>query len=313
MKEGHTTIFVVTDDVMTVEVRGPDRVRFLNGMLTNDVAGLEPGQGHFSVKATNKGRTEGLLRVRVAPDAVFLDLDAASAEQVAGSLVRHLVSDDCELIDRSETWTTVRLVGVGASESLKTVGWPHGMPDMHWVEAEGHHVVRDLRFGVDGYELRVVREQLEDIRRRLRKAVTESEPEPLEVLRIEAGVPRYGYELSLDVIPMEAGLDYAIDYKKGCYIGQETIARATNLGGVRYGMVGFRFGPSVPDRGADLFDAAEGKRVGEVTSTARSERLQSNIGLGFVRLTHAKPETRLVTDDGFEVTVTTLPHCAPTL
>jgi folate-binding protein YgfZ len=297
-----------TSDVLTVEVRGPDRVRFLNGMLSNDVARLEPYAGHFAVKASPKGRTEGLLRVRAGPEQIYLDLDAASAELVAGSLVAHLVADDCQLVDRSDDWTVVRLLGPGVGERLRAMGWSTDMPDAHWVEDDaGRQLVRDQRFGVEGFELHLRSDEADSWEERWKQAgLRRLSPEGFDVLRVEAGVPGPGHELTTDVIPLEAHLSFAIDYEKGCYIGQETIARATHLGGVKYGLVGFAFGTPAPAAGAELF-ADQPKSVGEVTSVVTSDRLGGPVGLGFVRLTHAEPGTVLRTADGSTAEVRSLP------
>ena len=137
--------FIRLSDIYTVEVTGPDRTRFLNGMLSNDVGKLKPGQGHFAIKATNKGRTQGLVRVRAGEDSIFLDLVGDSAEVVAGALIQHLVADDCELTDRSDG--RVVFLVLGASEGIGVL--PE--TDAGFVVSQGTTIIRDDRYGLPGF------------------------------------------------------------------------------------------------------------------------------------------------------------------
>jgi len=125
----------------------------------------------------------------------------------------------------------------------------------------------------------------------------------LEILRIESGTPRQGFELSEDVLPAEARLDAAISATKGCYVGQEIVARLRSRGQVNHLLVGLRFEGRLPERGARL--SAGGKRTGEITSVAWSPQ-SGPIGLGFVRREHSEPGTE-VDVDGQRAIVTALP------
>ena len=110
-----------------------------------------------------------------------------------------------------------------------------------------------------------------------------------------SGWPRDGVDIDVDTIPMEARLEPAIDFKKGCYVGQEVIARAHNLGGVKHILVGLSFeGDTPPPAGATLVSADESKNTGEVTSAVASPTLGRAIGLGYVRVAHQAPGTSLV-------------------
>jgi folate-binding protein YgfZ len=137
------------------------------------------------------------------------------------------------------------------------------------------------------------------------------------VLRVEAGVPRAGRELDEDTLPMEARLERALDFKKGCYVGQEVIARATNLGGIKHILVGLSL-EGEPDAllGAALWPEAGDKVTGEITSAVRSPTLDGKvIGLGFVRKLHEAPGTVLEARMGDGRTasarVTALPFVGP--
>jgi folate-binding protein YgfZ len=129
------------------------------------------------------------------------------------------------------------------------------------------------------------------------------DPSVLEILRIESGTPRQGFELSEDVLPAEARLDAAISTKKGCYVGQEIVARLRSRGQVNHLLVGLCFEGDLPERGALL--SVNGKRTGEITSVAWSPRAGA-IGLGFVRREHSEPGS-VVDAAGQPAIVTALP------
>jgi folate-binding protein YgfZ len=168
-------------------------------------------------------------------------------------------------------------------------------------------VIRDPWLGVDGYELHVPAGQSGSVTAGL--TAEPVGPEALDAVRIEAGVPIDGVDLGEDTIPMEARLEGAIDFAKGCYIGQEVISRATNLGGVKHILVGFDIaGDEPPPSGARV--SSGGKETGEVTSAVMSPTLGRLIGIGYV---HKKDEIAgnpvTIEQDGksWEATVANLP------
>jgi folate-binding protein YgfZ len=276
-------------------------VRFLNGMLSNDVAKLEPGQGCWAVKATHKGRIEGLVRVRVRDDDIVLDVGEPSAERVAGQLNDYIVADDCELEDETPERAVIFVYGITAEtlvgrvidqEAPLLTGCDHA-----WYGDVT--VIADRRFEVPGFELHVPIAQADAWRTRVADAglvpVTRAD---FEVLRVESKVPIDGPELNLDTFPMEARLDHAIDYRKGCYIGQEVITRATTQGSVRHLLVGLDLGEdadAAPPAGAKLWPEGEAKKpVGEITSAVWSPHYGRALGLGFVRKEHEAAGAQLV-------------------
>jgi folate-binding protein YgfZ len=133
--------------------------------------------------------------------------------------------------------------------------------------------------------------------------------EVLEVLRIEAGIPRLGAELDEEVLPAEAHLnERAISFDKGCYTGQEIVARIDSRGQVQHLLVGLRFeDDALPEPGAAL--EAEGRRIGEVTSVCRSAD-HGSIGLGFVRRSHAAEGSEVRVGSGRRARVAELPFAA---
>lgn len=294
------TAGVFSDEwLYTVRVVGPDRARFLNGMLSNDVLHLEPGRGRWAVKATHKGRIEGLVRVRATPDALLLDIGEPAAERVAGALNDYIVADDCELEDATPEREVVYLFGHTAETLVGRVVDPAAslLTDASHDVFGDVTVVADRRFDVAGFELHVPAGQGEAWRTRLIDAgtapVTRAD---FDVLRVESKVPTDGPELNLDTFPMEARLDHAIDYKKGCYIGQEVITRATTQGAVKHVLVGFDLGagPDFPGPGAKLWSPVQNKPAGEITSAAWSPHYGRALGLGYVRRAYEAAGTELV-------------------
>lgn len=290
--------FVVRPEVYTLVLEGPDRVRFLNGMLTSDVALLAPGQGQLSVKATPRGRVEGLVRVRCLEEALEIDLEEASAQNVANSLVKMIIMDEVTLGDRTPDRTVIGLYGPTATEVLASAGITLSPLALHgFIDVDGPlpgRIIRDPSFGVPGYELHVPPAQLDAWQTALTEArAAVVSPAALDIVRVERGRPRDGIDIDADTIPMEARLEEALDFKKGCYVGQEVIARAHNLGGVKHILVALDFEGETPAVGSRLVADADGKMTGEVTSAVRSPTAGRSIGLGYVRVAHQAPATSL--------------------
>ena len=285
-------------EVSTLVLTGPDRQRYLNGMVSGNVARLQPGDGLLAVKPNGRGRVEAVVRVRAGEEALFLDLAAVVATQVQRSLEQLIIMDDCALADGTGGREVLGVCGPAAAEVLARAGLEgaaalaeHGSRSFGEVT-----VIRDRGFGVDGFELHVPAGGAGAMLERLAAAgAARVSAEALEVLRVEAGVPRDGAELDDDVIPLEARLEPILDFTKGCYVGQEVIARAHNLGGVKHILVGVKVtGEVVPPLGAELFAASAADKVtGELTSAVRSPAL-GVIGLGYVRRAHEAPGTALV-------------------
>ena len=273
---------VLRPEVRTLELTGPDRVRFLNGMVSNDVAKLSSGRGMLAIKANNKGRIEGVLRVRMTEDALLIDVREAVAPKILEVLDKFIVMDDCAVRDVSNERGVLGVYGPESKKVLAAIGLDPGSVEPHaFVVKDDATIVRDTWLGVDGYELHSP--SAEALKERL--VASGAKPVSLEAIdaaRIEAGVPIDGVDLDDDTIPLEARLQHAIDFAKGCYVGQEVISRATNFGQVRHLLVGLDMGGErPPPAGARIMSS--GKETGEITSAVMSPTLGRPIGLGYVR------------------------------
>ena len=239
--------------------------------------------------------------MRARADDIVLDVGEPSAERVAGQLNDYIVADDCELEDETPERAVIFVYGVTA-ETLVGRVVDQEAPLLTGCDHARYGdvtVIADRRFDVPGFELHVPIAQAEGWRERVADAgLTPVTRADFEVLRVESKVPIDGPELNLDTFPMEARLDHAIDYRKGCYIGQEVITRATTQGSVRHLLVGLDLGEdanAAPPVGAKLWPEGEAKKpVGEITSAVWSPHYGRALGLGFVRKEHEAVGAQLV-------------------
>ena len=191
-------------DLYTLRVAGPDRVRFLNGMVTTDVAALEPGRAQRAIKPSNRGRIEGLVRVRTEADAFLIDVVEAVAQTVASQLVQFIIMDDCTLTDATPEREVCLVAGPDARQVIEAAGWPGGPEDDLTVSTPrpGTTLIRDDGwFGVPTYELHVPAGELDATRSRLEEAgAIGPADDAFEVVRVESGIPRDGVDLDADTI-----------------------------------------------------------------------------------------------------------------
>jgi folate-binding protein YgfZ len=258
-----------------LRVTGADRVRFLNGQLTNDLRDAKPGQTTYACVLTAKGKLCGDLFVTPIEDAFLLDCHPALRETLAARLEKYAIADDVQFSDQTDEF--------GLFHTLATK-----LPDA--ILPEGI-VSRANRFGVEGYDLLVPVTLQGVVSQLLKENVLQ--PGAVETFRIERGIPEWGHELKEDVIPNEAGLDQrAVSYTKGCYVGQEVISRLKSLGHVNRKLSGVQLiEGSVLASGQKLVnDSAQ--QTGFVTSAARSEQLGAWIGLAYVKRNFDQPGSR---------------------
>jgi len=304
-----------------VEVRGGDRVRWLNGMLTNDVAAAAArgtGAGCYALLLTREGRVVADLHVLVRDDSLWLETEAAAVETVIARLAKYVIADDVVLADRSSAFDRLAVEGPGADRVLAGLASEPPPPADGCADlriAGTPVVVAAFAFaGGPGFQLFVPAGRGQDVSAALLAVgaphgLVASSEEVLERLRIEAGVPRLGRELDESVLPDEARLERAVSTTKGCYTGQEVVARMRSRGRVSHLLVGLHCGGgSLPAPRAPLEDL-EGKRVGEVTSAVLSPRFGA-IALAYVRRPWDAPGTRLRVGGG-SVEVASLPFGLP--
>src|SRR3984893_6393223 len=285
-----------------VSVTGRDRLAFLQGMLTNDVKALAPGQGAPAAFLDAHGKVTTLLVVYAAQDRVLIELPPQMTAKTLETLDHFLISEKAEFEAVDEAYAILSLQGPGARALLEGLteatldlapyahvevtigGAPVGVINRADGPAPGFH------FWVDAASAESFRAAV------LAAGAVPGSADPLEVLRLEAGQPWFPQDVDPSVILPETRLESLVSYTKGCYIGQETVARVKYRGHVNRALSGLVVeGDRVPEVGARV--VVDGADVGRVTSAARSIALGRPIALGYVRREHFAPGTAVTIAD----------------
>ena len=296
------------EDRGLVSVGGDDRRRWLDGMISNDVAALEPGperSGCYALLLSRTGRIVADLHVLLRGDSYWLETERAFAAPLIATLDRFVIADDVRLADRSAEFARLAIEGPAAADVLvAAAGQSVTLAPEACAELEiGGVACLAAAFGWSGeaaYQIFAPRLSADAVAAALCTAgadrgLVEATAGALEVLRIEAGVPRLGAELDEEVLPPEARLERAISTTKGCYTGQEVVARLASRGRVKHLLVGLRCeGDALPPAGAQVEHA--GEKIGDVTSACHSPAAGA-IALAYVRRPHDEPGTRVVAGD----------------
>jgi len=256
---------------------GADRSRFLHGIVTGDVAGTAVGGGALSALLTPKGHVITDMRLFVREDAIWIVVAPAQGDAVAGTLARYAIMDDFAAARRAD-FAISSLLGPAAAARLGGVGADVGAlaaaaPLAHATVATAAGelwIVRVRELGADGFWLGAPPAVLATVHDRLAAAGTPVlDAAAAEAARIVALEPRFGAEITEDYFPMEVGLNAAIDYQKGCYLGQEPIVRIRDRGHINWRLVGLDIaGPRDPAP-QDRIESEAKPKAGRVTSAAR--------------------------------------------
>lgn len=300
-----------------IRLRGPDRVSFLHGMVTQDVKGLsEPGAGYTAL-LTPKGAMVSDARILRLPDQLLLDTEPGRGAKVLEFLNRYLISEDAELDDASSDWAYLSVAGPRSAELIRAaLGDESTLPDQEHRVALGRFEketipwVASRRLGLPQLDALVPRQSLVSLAERLESVARSMGTgwvgfEAAEAARVEAGVPRFGQDLEETTIPLEADLTSALHYAKGCYIGQEVIARATHRGHMNRKLVKLTFSDGSEPPAAKTELRRGEKKVGWVTSALRWPLEPSRVlGLGYVHRDLLEPGTELELATGGTAKVT---------
>ncbi|MBI1817143.1 MAG: aminomethyl transferase family protein [Deltaproteobacteria bacterium] len=299
-----------------IAVTGEDRITFLQGQLTNDVKQLAPGSGTHAALLTIQGRVVADLYVFVLADRVLLDVPAIRVDAVRKALERFIIADDVELAIGDDMDALLSIEGPRAAPLLSDVTGAtlaDLQPYQHreiTIDSVTVRVVAIGQTGETGFRLLSARANAATVWQRLTAAgATPVGLDALNVLRLEAGIPWYGLDMDEETLVMEVGLDDAISFSKGCYLGQEVVERVAARGHVNRKLSGLVGEASiVPPAGTTL--TRDGKDVGHVTSAAASPALSSIIALGYVHRSAGDIGTVLqagVNDQPIDLTITARP------
>ena len=290
-----------------LRLTGNDRIAYLHRIISNDVEGLSVGQGNYATILTNRGKIIADMNVYVFEDSIGIETNAETTSVLYQELDKYLIADDVTIEDFTDRTGAVGLHGPKSVELLEAIcGLDVGdLPEYHSVihEIDGRGVtcVRANETGEIGYNLCTECESIEwlwdtILTKGQAFGVAPVGLTALNSLRIEAGIPRYGAELGDSIFPGEAELENAISYEKGCYIGQEIVARMKYRGHPNRLLRGFEIADdTLPHSGDLLFN--DDTEIGWITSAVVSPTLGKSIGMGYVRMAFA--------DEGSEIEVGT--------
>jgi aminomethyltransferase len=288
---------------------GPDRARYLNAILTSNIRDLAPGQGTIGLLLNPQGHILAEIETLALEDSIIGISYASVRESTAATIEKFIIMDDVTFADETPSTGSLALAGPQAAELLHRLSTADvaSLPERaHLETAIGGIACRLVRRnfgGRAGAELFAAREHLPALWKTISAAITQAGGcsigfDAINSLRLEAGIPWFGYDFGESVIPHEAGLENShINYTKGCYTGQEIVERVRSRGQVNRRRVGLRFdGADLPANGSKLWAGAA--EVGYVTSAAHSYALGKNIGMGYLRREHAAPGSKLQAQAG---------------
>jgi folate-binding protein YgfZ len=272
-----------------ISLSGKDRVRWLNGMITNKVRDLAPGQGIYAFVLNAQGHILGDLYAYNRGESLLVDTDQSQSEKLLQIFRRYIIMDAVTLANVSDESTSIGIAGPKAGETLRSAGITFEKlgslqsVDLTW-QGFPLSVVRSDYPAIESYEIWSTPEHASVLSEALaRSGATAVGPGAMELLRIACGIPRYGQDIRERDLPQETEQLRALNFDKGCYIGQEIVERIRSRGKVHRKFTGFEVIGAAPVGGDKI--QSQGKEVGEVTSTA-SLPLPSGsqpVALGYIR------------------------------
>ncbi|HYJ04010.1 MAG TPA: glycine cleavage T C-terminal barrel domain-containing protein [Chthoniobacterales bacterium] len=274
-----TPAFFDCSDRVKLRLTGVDASRFLNGQVTND---LRKANGASAIQASvlnAKGKLSAHVFISAEEGAFLLDADPELREELPARLERYIIADDVQIEDVTESFSIFHVTG----ETAPTVPLP------------ARNIAAN-RFGCPGWDLWIDPSERERLRQMLAADFAFCDDACAEVFRIEQGIPRWGRELTDEIIPVEANLEpTSIDYFKGCYIGQEVVSRMKMSGQTNKRLCGLVSLSGAPLQAGMRLRAEgdAGKDAGWITSATRSARLEKEIALGYVKRGFNSNGTRL--------------------
>lgn len=290
-------------DYAALTLTGSDRVAWLQGMVSNDVKKLVPGSGMYAAVLDVNGKILADLTVLCAEESFILLIWEPLKEKIVAHLNRYLVADDVEIGDESARYRILSLQGPHALLLLTAIAPHQDLP----VHMNGHarlrigerdvRIIRSTHTGEEGFDLLTAAGDIAAVAAEIERAgaalgLRWFGLQAQEILRVEAGLPRYGVDMDEENLLLETGLDQAVSFQKGCYLGQEVIERVHSRGHVNKKLVGILLAGATPvNRGDKIL--CEGKEIGRVTSSVFSPRIRHTIALGYVQRDYLQPATNI--------------------
>jgi len=273
------TLFLDFSRRTKLRIRGNDRLRFLNGQVTNDLRKASESAAMEACVLNAKGKMNAHIFVSTGPDCFFVDADPELRERLLARLERYVIADDVQIDDLTDQLSIFHVLSPVAPTLSNC------------------RLVSARRFSDAAWDIWTDRAAHDAVSQHLSSRFEVLDSSAAEIMRIEQGIPRWGRELTEEIIPIEANLEErAISYEKGCYIGQEVISRLKMSGQTNKRLRGLISLREVPLGPGMKLAATSGKEVGWITSATRSQRIGKEIALGYVKRgfndSGAKLETR---------------------
>jgi folate-binding protein YgfZ len=300
-------------------VSGSEALMFLNGLITNDMKTLAVNSWMPAVFPNVQGRLIAAVRVIHRDDGFLIDTEGASLTTVAKLLERFTLAGDFRVKDLSSETAMLSVQGKNATEIVQNVlgETAANVAREQVATAKLDHssgepnVIRATHTGEDGYDIFINASDAKSLGESLIRAGAQSiGAETAETLRIEAGIPRFGIDMDETKVVTETNLDDAVSFTKGCYIGQEIIARIKYRGHVAKKLTGVLLEEDVALESGARILSADGKEIGSVTSSTISPRLKNRIGLAYVKYDYLEPGTKvriIFSEQKYPASVTELP------
>ena len=293
-----------------IRVSGAEATMFLNGLITNDVKKLAENRWMPAAFPTVQGRLIGAVRVIRGNEPAFLiDTEKTSHDAVLKTISRFTLAGDFKVADVTTETALLTLQGQGAAAILQQVFEQDisGLAENGVVESSWQKlpvtIFRASHTGEVGYDIIIDSSRKAEFRQALETAGAQPIGEDtFEILRVEAGIARFGQDMDETTVIPETNLDDAVSYTKGCYVGQEIIVRIKHRGHPAKKLTGLRFETDQQIEPGTVISSKENQEIGHVTSAVISPRLGS-IGLGYVRYEHLGEGTRVVVGDGIDAIV----------
>lgn len=270
------------------ELLGPDRHRFLHNYVTCDVKGLAPGSSAFGFFTSPQGRILSDAILLAGEERLQVEVDRDQVEPLMAHLKKYILVDRVE-IRPLEGLTPVAVIGPRVEEVLGDLA------------IQGRSLMGAPAWTVWAPDPEALAERL------VQAGGTRVGSEALDVLRVEAGIPRFGQDYGPDNFPQETGIEEAVSYTKGCYLGQEVVARIHYRGGVQNLLRGLVFEGDVTAVTAGSPVLHDGREAGRATTVVRSPILGKTVGLGILHKRAAEPGTQVEVEGGGTAEVRELP------
>ena len=295
-----------------LRLTGNDRVRWLNGMITNNVRDLAVGHAVYAFLLNPQGRILGDLYAYNRGDSIWIDTDESQVAKIQEIFDHYIIMDDVEVENISKQLTAVGISGPRSMDVLRAAGIEVGelkpleFRDFQWKQLPLTltHCELEKR---ESYEMWLEPEHVPQLQNALvQSGAISVDDSALELYRVALGLPRYGQDIRERDLPQETEQTRALNFSKGCYVGQEIVERIRSRGAVHRTFTGFVFEGNQPAVGSKV--KVDGKEVGEITSSASLpvNGGMQNLGLGYIRREAGSAGKEIVAGD-IRATVAELP------